>query len=384
MSFTFSWLEKIKHFLVKDKQGIPDWYLIGAIWLLVFFGLLMIASAGIAIGLNKKGDPYWYLKHQLFMGVLPGMVAFWICSKINYKYWEKIASPMLFISIFLLILVFIPGIGAPWGTSHSWINFFGFSLQPSEIVKLTFLIYLAAWLASKEEHLVRDLSYGFIPFVIVLSIIILLLILEPDTGTMIIIASISLAVYFAAGGSLIHLSWLGILGIVGLLAIIKFSPYRAARLTTFLHPELDPKGIGYHINQALLAVGSGKILGRGYGHSRQKFAYLPEVVGDSIFAVIAEELGFFLSVIVVLFFAFISYRGFKLATACQDPFGRLLVVGIITWFSVQAFVNIGAILGIMPLTGIPLPFISYGGTSMVVSLAATGILFNISKQTTKI
>ena len=201
---------------------------------------------------------------------------------------------------------------------------------------------------------------------------------------MIIIASISLAVYFAAGGSLIHLSWLGILGIVGLLAIIKISPYRAARLTTFLHPELDPKGIGYHINQALLAVGSGKILGRGYGHSRQKFAYLPEVVGDSIFAVIAEELGFFLSVIVVLLFAFISYRGFKLATACQDPFGRLLVVGIITWFCVQAFVNIGAILGIMPLTGIPLPFISYGGTSMMISLAATGILFNISKQTKKI
>ena len=378
-----NWLEKIKSLLTKDKQGSPDWYLIGAIWLLVFLGLLMIASAGVALGWQKYQDAYWHLKHQLTMGVLPGVVAFWICSRIDYKRWEKLASPMLFASIVLLILVFVPGIGAPWGTSHSWISVFGFSLQPSEIVKLTFLMYLAAWLASKEEHHIRDLSYGFFPFLIVLSIITALIVLQPDTGTMIIIVSMSLAVYFAAGGSLLHLSWLGAAGLLGLWAIVKVSPYRAARLTTFLHPELDPKGIGYHINQALLAVGSGGILGRGYGHSRQKFAYLPEVVGDSIFAVIAEELGFLLSVVIIAIFAFVAYRGFRLAASCEDPFGRFLVVGIITWFSVQAMVNIGAILGIMPLTGIPLPFISYGGTAMFVSLAAAGILFNISKQASK-
>lgn len=378
-----NWLEKIKSLLTKDKQGSPDWYLIGAIWLLVFLGLLMIASAGVALGWQKYQDAYWHLKHQLTMGVLPGAVAFWICSRIDYKRWEKLASLMLFASIVLLILVFVPGIGAPWGTSHSWIKVFGFSLQPSEIVKLTFLMYLAAWLASKEEHHIRDLSYGFIPFLIVLSIITALIVLQPDTGTMIIIVSMSLAVYFAAGSSLLHLSWLGAAGLLGLWAIVKTSPYRAARLNTFLHPELDPKGIGYHINQALLAVGSGGILGRGYGHSRQKFAYLPEVVGDSIFAVVAEELGFILSVVVIAIFAFVAYRGFRLAASCEDPFGRFLVVGIITWFSIQAMVNIGAILGIMPLTGIPLPFISYGGTAMLVSLAAAGILFNISKQASK-
>ncbi len=384
MSYNKNWLDKIKSVLLfKDKQNSPDWYLIGAIWFLVFFGLLMMASAGVALGWQRYQDAYWHLKHQLIMGVLPGVIAFWFCSKINYKLWEKLASPMLFVSIILLALVFIPGISAPWGTSHSWISVFGFSLQPSEIVKLTFLIYLAAWLASKEDHHIRDLSYGFIPFLIVLFIITTLLILEPDTGTMIVIVLMSLAIYFTAGGSLLHLSWLGMLGFLGLGIIIRYSPYRAARLTTFLHPELDPKGIGYHINQALLAVGSGGIFGRGYGRSRQKFAYLPEVVGDSIFAVIAEELGFILSVIIVIIFAFITYRGFKLATSCRDSFGRFLVVGIITWFSVQALINIGAILGIMPLTGIPLPFISYGGTSMFISLAATGILFNISKQTGK-
>lgn len=372
--------ETIKLLFSRDRHNAPDWYLIGAIWLLVAFGLVMIASAGVALGWQKYQDAYWHLKHQLVMGVIPGAIAFWICSKIDYKYWERFAAPMLFVSIILLILVFVPGIGAPWGTSHSWIKVFGFSLQPSEIVKLTFLMYLAAWLASKEEHHIRDLSYGFLPFMIVLAVIAALLILEPDTGTMMVIVLMSLVVYFAAGGSLIHLSWLGVLGIAGLWAIIKISPYRAARLTTFLHPELDPKGIGYHINQALLAVGSGGFLGRGYGHSRQKFAYLPEVVGDSIFAVTAEELGFFLSVGVVAVFAFIAYRGFKLAASCSDPFGRFLAVGIIAWLSVQAFVNIGAILGIMPLTGIPLPFVSYGGTAMLVSLAAAGILANISKQ----
>jgi cell division protein FtsW len=197
---------------------------------------------------------------------------------------------------------------------------------------------------------------------------------------MVIIVVMSLAVYFAAGGSLVHLTWLGLAGLGGLWALIKISPYRAQRLTTFLHPELDPQGIGYHINQALLAVGSGGWLGLGYGHSRQKFAYLPEATGDSIFAIIAEELGFFLTVALIALYAFIAVRGLKLAAACRDPFGRLLVVGIITWLTTQAVVNIGAILGVMPMTGIPLPFISYGGTAMMVSLAATGILANISKQ----
>lgn len=376
------YIEKIKSFFQEQKRSKADWYLIGAIWLLVLIGIIIISSAGIAIGWQDKQDGYWYLKHQLMFGIFPGALLFIIFWFFDYKKLEQWAAPMLYLSIGLLIVVFIPGVGGAWGTSRSWINLFGYSLQPSEIVKLTFLIYLAAWLAHKEKHQLKELEGGIIPFAIVLTIITALLVLEPDTGTMIIIVAISLSVYFAAGGRLLHLAWLGAAGLVGLVAIIKIAPYRIHRMTTFLHPELDPKGVGYHINQALLAVGTGGWFGLGYGHSRQKFAYLPEPIGDSVFAITAEEFGFFLATAIIALYVFIAVRGLKLATRCDDPFARLLAVGITTWLTVQAFVNIGGIIGILPMTGVTLPFISYGGTATMMSMAAAGILANISKQNT--
>jgi cell division protein FtsW len=375
--------DKIARFIDQQKHSNTDWYLIGAIFLLVAVGLIIMASAGVALGWQKYQDAYWHLKHQLLYGILPGTFLFLVFYFFDYRKLQKYAAPMLFVSIGLLVLVLIPGIGAEYNGSRAWINIFGItSLQPSELVKLTFLIYLAAWLSQKEGHHLKDVNYGFIPFVMILSVIAGLLILEPDTGTMMIIVTMSLGVYFAAGGNLIHLFWLGTTGFLGLLALINLNPdsYRAKRLTTFLHPELDPRGIGYHINQALLATGSGGWFGRGYGHSRQKFSYLPEPVGDSIFAITAEELGFFLASLIVVIYVFVAVRGFKLASRVDDQFGSLLVVGIIVWLSTQAFVNIGAILGLLPLTGIPLPFISYGGTAMMISLGAVGILANISKQ----
>lgn len=359
----------------------PDWKLLGIIAFLVVYGLVILSSSGVALGWEKFHDAYWYVKHQALFGLLPGTILFLFLYNYDYHKLKKLATPLLFLSIGLLVLVFIPGIGAQWGTSKSWINVFGYSVQPAEIVKLTFLLYLSAWLSLRESRHLKDFSSGFLPFIVVLGIVAILMLLEPDTGTMMIIALTSLMVFFAAGGSMLHLSWLAGAGGFGLWLLIKFSPYRAARLTTFLHPELDPQGIGYHINQALLAVGSGGWFGRGYGHSRQKFAYLPEVAGDSIFAVSAEELGFFISAVIVLAFAYLALRGLKLAKKCNDPFGKYLVIGIISWFVVQAFFNIGAIVGIMPLTGVPLPFISYGGTALMMCLAAAGILGNISKQT---
>jgi len=373
--------EKLHGFFREQKRSSADWYLIGAIWLLVALGLILISSAGVAAGWQKNGDAYFYLKHQLINGILPGTFFFIFFWFFDYKRLEKLAAPMLYFSIGLLVLVLIPGVGVAYNGAQSWINLFGYtSLQPSEIVKLTFLIYIAAWLAQKEEHHFKNISDGLAPFVTVLAVVTALIVLEKDTGSMMIIVVMSLAVYFAAGGRLLHLSWLGIGGAIGLAALIRFSPYRAARFTTFLHPELDPQGVGYHINQALLAVGSGGWFGLGYGHSRQKFAYLPEPVGDSIFAITAEELGFFLSSAIIAIYAFAVIRGLKLAAKCRDPFAKLLAVGIIAWLATQAFVNIGGIIGIMPLTGVTLPFISYGGTSMMVSLAAAGILGNISKQ----
>lgn len=370
----------LKDIIRGQKGQQPDWFLVGIIGFLTLFGLVMLSSAGAAVGWEKFHDSYYHVKHQLLFGFLPGVVLFVIFSRLDYYRLKSLAFPALVASIILLVLVFIPGIGAQWGTSKSWINILGFSLQPSEVVKLTFLIYLVSWLSAKEERHLRDLQSGFMPFMFVLMIITALLVFQPDTGTMIIIVSTSLFIYFVAGGRWAHLAWLSAAGMGALWLLIKMSPYRAQRLTTFLHPELDPQGIGYHINQALLAVGSGGFFGRGFGHSRQKFAYLPEVAGDSIFAVIAEELGFVLSAALVFVFILLIYRGFRLAQNCRDPFGRLLVIGIISWFAIQAFLNIGGVIGILPMTGVPLPFVSYGGTAMMASLAAAGILVNISKQ----
>jgi len=375
---------KLKYFfkdLFRQRgEKRADKQLIILISFLTVFGLLMIFSAGVSLGWQKFGDSYWFVKHQILFGLLPGLVFFMIFSKIDYFKLKSLAGPMLLFSIVLLVLVYVPGIGSDFGTSRSWINFFGFSIQPSEIVKLTFLIYLVAWLSEKGEKQLKDLHQGFLPFIIVLLVIMFLIGFQPDTGSMSIIVLTSLVVFFVAGGSLIHLSWLSTLGVIGLSLVIRFSSYRAVRLTTFLHPELDPQGVGYHINQALLAVGSGGLFGRGFGHSRQKFAYLPESAGDSIFAVMAEELGFIVAVALVAVFVILMLRVFKIAQRCNEPFGRLLAIGIVSWFVVQAFINIGAIIGVLPLTGVPLPFISYGGTALMICLAAAGILVNISRQ----
>jgi cell division protein FtsW len=345
---------------------------------LTAIGLIMLASASWPLGFDRFDDGYYFLKHQLIFGLLPGVIGCLVALRVPYEQLRRFAPHMLGLSILLLVLVFIPGIGAEFGTSRSWIGIGGFSFQPSELVKLTFLIYLAAWLEKRPNHELRAIATGLAPFLTVLSVIALLLILQPDTGTLGIIVLTAFAVYFVAGAPLYHLVGLGMIGAGALALLLKFSEYRAARILTFLHPELDPLGIGYHINQALLAIGSGGIFGRGYGHSLQKFQYLPEVAGDSIFAVMAEELGFILGCAFILFYIAFLFRGFKIAESTPDLFGRYLVIGIVAWFGIQAFVNIGAMVGIMPITGVPLPFVSYGGTALAISLTAAGVVLNVS------
>lgn len=363
------------------KPHQPDFRFIICLGLLIVFGLIMISSASVSLSYDKFGEAYYYVKHQIIFGLIPGIILLVAFSFIDYRFWRKIAFGLLIFSIALLVLVFIPGIGAGYGSAKSWIYIFGVSFQPSELVKLTFIIYLATWLESRGKKKASDLTEGFVPFISVLGVIALLLILQPDIGTMSIIILTSLAIYYVGGASLIHLAGLAVAGFFLLFALIKMAPYRAARLMTFLHPELDPQGIGYHINQAFLAIGSGGWWGRGFGLSRQKFQYLPEVAGDSIFAVVAEELGFVIASLIILSFLYLMYRGFKIAQNAPDSFSKILVVGIIAWIMIQAFVNIGAMVGLLPLTGVPLPFISYGGTSLFVLLGACGIVINISKKT---
>ena len=354
--------------------------LVGAV---VLLGLVMLTSASGPQGFVKFNDAYYLLKHQLIFGLLPGVFGLVIASRIPYTAYRRFAGAMLLVSLILLMLVFIPGIGADFGTSHTWISLGKFSMQPSELVKLTFLFYLAAWMEKRGFNELRDVESGLVPFMTVLGAIMLLLILQPDTGTMGVIVAMALAVYFVAGAPFRYFLAFGALGSFLFFLLIKLSPYRAARLTTFLHPELDPLGVGYHINQALLAVGSGGLFGRGYGHSLQKFQYLPEVAGDSIFAVLAEEMGFVLTTAFLVLYTAMLMRGLRIADEAPDAFGRYLVTGIVTWLGIQAFVNIGAMVGILPITGVPLPFVSYGGTALAVSMTAIGIVLNVSMHHAK-
>ncbi|KKW36982.1 MAG: Stage V sporulation protein E [Candidatus Giovannonibacteria bacterium GW2011_GWA2_53_7] len=364
-----------------SNEGIPpDYTLLAIVGALVLFGLIMLASASAPTGYEQFGDSYYFLKHQIIFGLIPGLAGLLVFSRIPYTFWRSHAFLLLILSIALLILVFIPGLSAGIGTAHSWISFGSwFSLQPSEIVKLTFLFYLAAWLEKRGEEGMRDVHGGFLAFVAVLGVIMVLLALQPDIGTMAIIAATAVVVYFVGGAPLAHVGGLIAMGIGGLALLVGFAPYRAARLTTFLNPEIDPQGIGYHVNQALLAIGTGGLFGLGYGHSRQKFQYLPEVAGDSIFAVIAEEMGFVVAVIFLLLFIGLLWRMIALAHAAPDKFGRYVVVGIAAWLSLQGLVNIGSMVALLPITGVPLPFVSYGGTSLAVSLAALGVVLNISR-----
>ncbi|MBU0671357.1 MAG: putative lipid II flippase FtsW [Patescibacteria group bacterium] len=361
----------------------PNYTLIILLGVIIIFGLIMLSSASSVMGWQKFGDHNYFVKHQLLYGVIIGLVAFWVMSKIDYHYWKKYAFPIVIISIVLLFLVLIPGIGYEFLGAKRWVSIFGFPFQPSELVKLTFLIYLATWLEQRSKKM-EDFSYSFMPFIIMIAFLVFMVAgIQRDLGTMIVIGVVSIVIYFVAGAPWKHLGWIGLGGLGLFFLLIKIAPYRAQRLTVFLNPELDPQGVGYHINQSLLAIGSGGLFGLGLGHSRQKFNYLPEAAGDSIFAVIAEEMGFVITVALVALFFALGYQCLKIARNAPDAFGKLLAVGIVTWILFQAFVNIMAMLGLLPLTGITLPFISYGSTSLVTLLAAMGLLVNISRQTKK-
>jgi cell division protein FtsW len=375
---------KIKRFAKSSKtpEGhAPDYILIGVFGFILLFGLIVLTSAGSALGYDKFQDSYYFIKHQLLYGLLPGMALLLFFSYFHYQKLKKFAVPLLFVSLVLLVSVFIPGIGTKYGTAQSWINIFGLSFQPAELVKLTFLLYLATWLEKRGEKGIRDFYYGLLPFVFLIGVISVLMLMQPDMGTLAIIIFISMAVFYASGARFRHVFSLVAVGLSAIFLLIQSSPYRVARLTTFLHPELDPQGIGYHINQAFLAIGSGGLLGRGFGHSRQKFLYLPEVTGDSIFAVLAEELGFIFCILLIGLFIAFMIRSLRVAQKAPEMFGQLVATGIIAWFIFQAFFNISSMIGLMPITGVPLPFVSSGGTALAVSMAAVGILINISKHT---
>lgn len=364
-----------------NKGGKPDYVLMAVFGILIIFGLIVLFSASSIYSFKIYNNTYYVVIHQILVGLLPGLFLFFIFYKVDYRVWLRFNFLWFIFTILLLVSVFIPGLGTDLNKGVlSWVKVFGFSMQPSEIAKLTFLIFLAGWCYKKGRDKMADFSYGFIPFIFYLASIAGLVILEPDLGTALVIVVMSILIFFTAGAKISHLGWLGLAGAAGFTVLALEKTYLVKRLLVFLNPNVDPQGIGYQLNQALLAIGSGGFFGRGYGNSQQKFAYLPEVHGDSIFAVIAEELGFVAVVLLVTLFLIIMYRGFRIARGAPDEYGRLIAVGIVGWFIFQAFLNIAVVSGLAPLTGIPLPFISAGGTALAISLGAAGLLLNVSKQ----
>lgn len=362
------------------KRGPVDKMLLFTVLLILAFGLIMISSAGIVFSQTRFDDSYFFLKRQLIFGVIPGLVACLFFSRFDYHRLQKLAVPFFAVAVVALIFVFIPGVGVEAYGARRWIDLRIFSFQPSEMMKFSLILYLSAWLAGRTEKKIQNFSEGFVPFLMILGFVGLLIYMQPDAGTLGITGLIAFAIFFSAGASMAHIFTFAALAVAGFVFMVYSASYRMNRLMVFLNPELDPQGKGYQINQALLALGSGGIFGLGLGQSRQKFNYLPEPVTDSIFAIIGEELGILGAGGLVLAFCFFAYRGYRIAALVPDQFGRLLAIGITTWISLQAFVNIAAISGIIPLTGMTLPLISYGGTSLAFVLAAVGVLLNISGQ----
>ncbi len=358
---------KRKPALTKQKKKF-DKGLFYSVLILVFLGLVAVADASAPQALAQFNDKFYFFKQQVIWAGI-GLVLMFLVSLINYKFWEKIATPFFLVTLGLLIVVLIPGLSYEALGARRWISLPFISFQPAELIKLSLALYFARLADSNKG----STSY-FLPLVVVLGLIML----QPDLGSALSVSVIALSQVFVSGISLIHFITAGILGIGATTVLILTSPYRRDRLTTFLQGVEDPLGKGYHIRQILLALGSGGIFGVGIGASRQKYLFLPEASTDSIFAIIAEELGLFGAAIIIGVFAYFLFLGFKIAIHAPDKFSQVLAVGLTAWIGGQAFLNIASMVALVPLTGIPLPFFSYGGSSLVMILIACGILLNIS------
>lgn len=366
-----------------------DFLLLGITIVLALFGLAMISSVSVfesyqitqrlvAQGLRDAPSNSFYLWRS-FQHVVIGLIVMGITTLIPYRTWERLAFPLFVASLFSLLLVFLPGIRADYGTAQSWLRVGFISIQPSESFKLALIFYLALWL-QKREQLIGTWKEGFIPFAVLTVLSTIMVAIQPDLGSFLVLFAIAVVMFFIAGGNIFHVILGGAMASVLGLPLILEKTYIRNRFHAFFDPG-DPsiaETIGFQIKQALIAIGSGGLFGVGYGKSIQKFGYLPEVQADTIFAAMAEELGFLRILIILGMFSIFIVRGYKIAREAPDRFGFLVATGITTWVAFQTILNIAVNLAIFPLTGITLPFISSGGSSLISLLAAVGILLNIS------
>jgi cell division protein FtsW len=345
---------------------------------LVAIGFLIFSSASLGLLARNGADFSSVAFTQFFFGIVGGSIALFIASTIHYRWWRQYAFYIFLFTFLLTLTVFIDGFGFSHGGARRWISIGSFSFQPAELLKVGYAIYVATWLSGMKNKL-ASFTKGALPFMGLLVIVGIPMLLQPDTDTYIIMITAALAMFIAAGGRVRDVVIMVLLGAL-LITVLAFTrPYIKDRIQTFIDPSIDPQGSGYQIKQSLIAIGSGGFFGRGFGQSIQKFEYLPEPIGDSIFAVYAEEFGFLGSLVLILLFAGFTLRGYRVATHAPDLFGMLIVVGLTTLVIAQVSLNIGAMLALAPLSGLPLPFISHGGTALLVTLGSIGIMLNVSK-----
>lgn len=356
----------------------PDWVLIGAVIALTVLGLVFVFSASVAVGQDLFGDPRYFAVRQSG-GAAVGMMAFVALARLDYRRLRTWSPLILLVGIAALVAVLLPGIGLEQNGARRWIQIGSLPpLQPSEFAKFAVAIYVAAWLASRGPG-IRHVTLGVVPFAVMVGFFGFLIMAEPDLGTALVIVMIAGAMFFIAGAALRHILALIALGGAVLFGIVAVAGYGLERFTSFVAAESDPQASGFQTLQLLIALGSGGPTGVGVGESRQKFLYVPSAHTDGVFAIIGEEAGFVGAVLVLALFAVLAYRGARIAMRISDPFGMLLATGIVTWITMQAFLNIGGVTRTIPLTGIPLPFISFGSSALIGTLAAAGVLVSISR-----
>ncbi|MCQ6274002.1 stage V sporulation protein E [Bacillus sp. V3B] len=359
------------------KKTTPDIILMLLTFTLLAIGLVMVYSASAIWADYKFDDSFFFAKRQmLFAGV--GIIGMFFIMNIDYWTWRTWAKVLIIICFVLLVLVLIPGIGNVRNGSRSWIGIGAFSVQPSEFMKLAMIAFLAKFLSERQKY-ITSFKKGLIPSLGLVFLAFGMIMLQPDLGTGTVMVGTCTVMIFIAGARIRHFMVLGLIGLAGFVVLVLSAPYRIKRITSFLDPWQDPLGSGFQIIQSLFAIGPGGLFGLGLGQSRQKFFYLPEPQTDFIFAILAEELGFIGGSFILLLFSLLLWRGIRIALGAPDLYGSLLAVGIIAMVAIQVMINVGVVTGLMPVTGITLPFLSYGGSSLTLMLLAVGVLLNVSR-----
>ena len=360
-----------------ESRGV-DYLLLAFVVMLILIGLQAVYSSTFALAITEYNNVLYFLLRQGFWAAFGGLLLL-ICMRINYHFWGALSPLLLILAVTMLVLVLLPQFGVDRYGAQRWLSLGPLPpVQPSEFVKLAVIVTLATWLSGPSERAKRFIT-GLLPLSIFLGVISLLIMKQPDLGTTLVVLLIAGTMYFLAGANLPSIMLLGVSGVGAVAALVMSAAYRTQRLASFIDPWQDPTGVGFHIIQLLIALGSGGVFGLGIGASRQKFFYIPGAHTDGIFAIIGEELGFVGCAAVLLLFAAVVYRGARIVQRAPDTFGALLAVGIVSWIAFQALINVGGITRSIPLTGIPLPFISYGGSALAAIMAAVGILLNISR-----